>query len=163
MTSKYEVISNFQYVVINTGYTSRLWNEADSDGNATINTDHGFIENLSEQLYDKYMHRDYSEEKANSMIEPLFAYDDLWGTGLYKIKNNKEADNIINILKEVDKFNYGIICFKCKVEDLHILQDVMSGQYSYCRAFEVTDIEMLANQNENDPNIIIITYDSESG
>ena len=57
----YTLHQGFEYVVIDTGYTSRLWNEADSNGNSTINTDHRFFEYLDENLYDFEEHAEHKE------------------------------------------------------------------------------------------------------
>ena len=153
-------LNSFQYVIIDTGYTSRVWNEPDSDGNAIINTDHSFIDAIHESLYEG---TGLSEEKALSLIQPLFAYDNVWGSGLYKIKNSEEADKIINILEDVDEFSSGIMCFKCSPQYLHILQKHLLSCDSYCTVYDFDDIRMLSSQNESDPGIIILSYHAESG
>jgi hypothetical protein len=160
-------VKSVQYVVIKTGYTARLWNEADSDGNATIKSDCIFMTELSHTLkewygYDPYDPDDPDDENDKWMIKPLFAYDKNQGTGLYKIKNSKEADTIIGILKEVDKFDSGIMCFKFDGSQFNVLNTIlMNNNYGYCCIYNCDYMEMIG-RDKSDQCILYMSYLSES-
>lgn len=159
------------YVVIKTGYTSRLWNVPDKNGYATINRDHIFFGDMSNILHSKYHYGEqtdpgqakyWMEDRWQKRIQILFSYDDVWGTGLYKNIKVGNVDEIIEMMKDVKEFDYGISCFKCDGAMCYqVLINMMLESY-YCRVFDITDMKIVSCKKKN-ITFMVIEFDTESG
>jgi succinate dehydrogenase flavin-adding protein (antitoxin of CptAB toxin-antitoxin module) len=140
-----KVEMDYEYVIVNTGYTSRITSGNDEKSN--------FWESLNPD----------PDPQNNPDIELLFVYDNTWGTGLYKEgKNNQEVDKLIRISRELNLYIDGIACFKCSQKYFKDLSEVIN-ESTYCVIFGITETCFYKSNNKQDSNILYVAWDSESG
>ena len=129
-------IESFKYLVVETGYTSRLLKEFDQ-----------FKEQVQVQL---------DEEEDQDCI--LYIHDSIWGSGLYKISPNNEE--IEKVQKAVASERRAVVVFRC--EDFGramCLVDVLIEQ-QYCACFDFTS---LCGMELINGEILVMKFDCESG
>jgi len=136
--------SDFQYLLINTGYTSRI-----VPGGSRHEE---FFERIHENIDD-------DEEK----LELIFAVDALWGTGLYEVgKDKEEVSKMIELTKTLNLYEYGIACFKCKRNNYRHIIDAVEENI-YCSTFGMEVNIIYKTDNKSDLALKYIEWDSESG
>ena len=138
---------DYEYVIVDTGYTSRISTKEDSGCRKEFWASYG----------DEYP----IGEDPN--VELLFIFDDMWGTGLYREgKDKEEVDKLIRITKELDLYKYGIACFRCKKDCFRFIAGAIDAS-TYCRTFGVIDSCLYESDKEGEPSIMYMKWDSESG
>jgi len=146
------------YVVINTGYTARL---VDSHKEK-------FFKKIHERYYEKHCLDDLDEAEVKETMENLgyinmlFVFDEQWGDGLYKMGDDKEIYQVIDILKKLGKYESGIACFKCNLNNHSVLNKVVLDS-TYCNVFEIIDTKLIISDCKDAPIIMLCEYDTESG
>jgi hypothetical protein len=137
-----KINNNFKYLVIHSGYTSRLTSQ---------------IDEINDSIYtDVYYSDDDGYEKSILYIE-----DSLWGDGKYSYGDPIKINKVEKIIKDNNLDLCGIIVFECGclMDALAILK-VLTEQYSYCGCFRLEGISEMACYNDE---LLIMHVDAESG
>jgi hypothetical protein len=151
MSDYKQVDISHQYVVINTGYTSRITKNG------------GCREEFFKMLREHCL---LGDDCAN--VKLLFVEDKLWGEQLDPTTNGlfiesddvAEVNLLINCLKKIGIYKYGIACFKCTDDDYYALEQTVLDS-TYCRAYDVSFQQLW--QADGLPTIKYVSFDAESG
>ena len=136
-----------EYLLIKTGYTSRIVPNGGCHEQ--------FFERVYEDMTDK--------EKEEKDIELIFAFDDIWGQGLYEVGIDKhEVTRMIELTKKLKLFGYGIALFRCNHDKYRYITSAVQ-ECTYCRTFDMETNIVYKTDNKCDPAIRYIEWDSESG
>lgn len=142
--------TNYEYVIVETGYTSRITSRENLDQR----------KEFWSEIYDRY---DGDSVDYKPDIELIFAYDTVWGNGLYR--EGKDADEVaklIKITKKLKLYKCGIACFKCDKTAFADLARAIDSN-TYCVTFDIDEMEFYKSDNPNEPTIMFVSWDSESG
>ena len=182
-------ISEYDYLIMNTGYTFRLLdrlglqvietekentNKNDYKKNGIFKIEIGLDQEHEKQVEIQSEYHDsddidfiYDGDIKSFNKEIIFIRDGSWGNGLYKMKDKDEDfDKVIKILEKNFKKKElnGVICFKKN-----------GSKHNFCRINEYTqmlrdanycclfDMESICLLEEDDIKICIVNFDSESG
>jgi hypothetical protein len=181
---KYKKISpEFKYVIVNTGYTSRISKHrkkpnhfmdelidyvspiCDDDESEENNHD----DNESEE--DDHKNDDSSNKKSN--LELLFVVDKLWGEGLNSEKMSSEGlfiekqcdetNQLIKMTRDIGLFQDGIACFRCNNKEYFIFLDELIRRSLYCNVFCAVCTDYYVSDDPLEPSLLYVEYDTESG
>lgn len=132
---------NFKYLVINTGYTSRLLDDVDD-----IETE---IKNRLDYMCD-------STEQWKDSI--LYIYDKIWGLGYYACNGTKKEQNHVRDTIG-EKYESGVIAIKCNniSSAFCIINILMKKNYCGCFNMEFLMAMILID------DVLIVEFDCESG
>jgi len=132
------IIKRIDYIVINTGYTSRILKDIDQINN-----------NL-----------DVNE------IEPLFIYDSIWGNDRIEhlSHDRNKIDEIIDILDNYNiSYKNGTIVAKCDtLSNAYEFTDKLM-ELNYCAFFRYSSLYCQQYIEYNNKKILIFNFDTESG
>ena len=134
---------NFKYLVINSGYTSRL---------------HKKVKKINEEILNQAC---IDEDEDDTAPCVLYIKDKLWGKGMYEFGNVDDIAYVEKQLREKYSINLdGIIVFRCNAllfafEIIGILKEChFCGCFGYNNIYKMTCI---------DNEILVIEIDAESG
>lgn len=165
-------IKNFDYLVIKSGYTSRLLNKWNFESITTIKPESDEKSLRGDGIFSIsqpnrcFTNNDDEDELFNDIMDSiLFINDGLWGKGLYKMENKEEDINVVlDTLNKNDEEFDGVICFK-SYNDMTLLTDYydiksLLEESEYCVFGNIYAITYL---EENGTRVCIIEHDCESG
>ena len=127
-------IREFKYLVVETGYTSRLFHKLD-------------------ELKKRVQEQDEEDE------DPILYIDDnIWGIGLYRI--SPDTKTIEKIQDALGPNRRGLIVFRCRdFTNAICLVEVLAEQ-QYCGCFSMTSLYEMELINGD---ILVMHFDCESG
>lgn len=156
-------ISNADYVVIRSGYTSRILKKSKDDFEYwdPVEDEEGDMETKGEDSEDV-------KEAMTAFLRNrgcLYIHDSLWGTGFYPIgENTEEIEKVRELLEKDSPKMTGYIVFKIgSLSDaFSIASQLMKLNYCACFCHEnLYDIQYLTDDCAT--KMVILTYDTESG
>lgn len=141
------------YLVINSGYTGRLFTEEKIDALEDFSAEYGVI--------------------------PLYAKDSNWGTGEIQpfivhrgviVQNHPAAPEALLLFENLQRrlennglSSNGVIVFRVGNFDNATKVFTNFTKLEFCALFNVDNIKLLKNETTNDIEIIYVSFDSESG
>lgn len=154
--NKHRKISKYKYTVICTGYTYRMFWKHKKKQYKNMLKEFGIKDNLLfgyETTWSKiglFYKNDILKEKNNKFTKI---------EGKTSVREKKEVKKIFSLLKANKVYTGGILVFKG--DQTSIMDEFKQADLTYCNIFDLDNIEIITN--ENNENILIMTYDSESG
>lgn len=131
-------IANFKYLVVRTGYTSRL--------NVGI---------LEEKFEEKEISSQHYAEEGDS-VRVMYIKDSVWGNGMKRYGDKDECNRINQVIGKMD----GVIVLTCpSLSCAFDILDILMRQ-RYCAMFDHSTIMHMKLFNDE---ILVMEYDCESG
>ena len=144
-------IEGFKYLVVKTGYTSRLVENVDSIEENMADISSCSCEDESEET---------CEHQGKHII---YIEDNICGTGMYEFGTKDEITHIKSILNEHFKEEHelsGIIVLKCnKLNQATNLVEILMEQ-NYCSCFGFSNLDRMEILNGE---VLLMYFDCESG
>jgi len=166
-------IEKFDYLIIQSGYTSRLlkkWDihiidtiKPESDTKAARGDGIFIISQTNRNSSDDS--DDSDDELVDVLNSMLFIKDGLWGSGLYKMEDREQdIETVLGILEKNGVDWDGTICFKTDsgipLLDQYPIIKHMLEEAQYCFGGNMYSITYL---EEDGKSVCIIKHDCESG
>lgn len=149
--------TDHQYVIVESGYTSRLSKHGGKYGKKLIKE----LKSRTKEVFEYQI--DMEEEYTK--VELLFVVDDeIKDEGLSIEISGKETDKVLKAVREAGLFKAGIACFRCDKEGYRgVLEPLLINERFYCAVHGITSTEYYVSSNPKNPVLFHVRLDCESG
>lgn len=142
-------IEGFKYLVVRTGYTSRLVDDINS-----------IEDEIADRTCCSCKNEEICEHEGKQVI---YIEDNLWGAGMYEFGTSDEIAHVKSILNEhtheESEFN-GVVVLKCnKLSQAYNIVEILMEQ-EYCGSFCFPNLYRMEILNGE---VLLMCFDCESG